>query len=180
MSSKSEVRKRVKARLSLMTAEERAAKSEIIASRLISSPEYAASRSIFFYHSDSREADTHRLIDRALAEGKKVFLPRVEGEEMVLVPYRQGDLLRKGVFDVLEPQGEKADETPDLAVIPLVAFDRTRARLGRGKGYYDRFLSSYRGTSVALAYAEQEEEIVPTEEGDRRPDVIMTDKERIE
>ncbi|MBO4472603.1 MAG: 5-formyltetrahydrofolate cyclo-ligase, partial [Clostridia bacterium] len=67
-----------------------------------------------------------------------------------------------------------------LALIPLVAFDRTRARLGRGKGYYDRFLASYGGTSLALAYSVQETDAIPMDGFDVRPTAVLTAKERIE
>jgi len=107
-------------------------------------------------------------------------LPRVEGEKMYLVPYRSGEPFAVGAFGIEEPLGEAVDVIPDLAVIPLLAFDRSRSRLGKGKGYYDRFLANYRGKSVALAYGEQEVEKVPTEPFDRRPDKIVTDKESIE
>jgi len=181
MQSKQAVRRIVKERLSAMTAEDKAEKDKRLATRFLSSPEYAAARTIFIYYSDDHEADTHAILDRAFADGKRVFLPRTVGDDMYLVPFRQGEPLAVGCFvGVLEPQGVATDEVPDLAVIPLVAFDRSRARLGRGKGYYDRFLDSYGGTSLALAYAEQEADLVPTDGFDRRPDVILTDKERIE
>lgn len=180
MQTKREIRRTIKERLSAMTDEERATKSARIAERFLSSPEYASARSIFIYHSDPFEAATHGIIARALADGKRVFLPRTVGEEMFLVPYRDGDPLAVGVYGVLEPQGAATDEVPDLAVIPLVAFDRTRARLGRGKGYYDRFLATYGGTSLALAYSEQEADAIPMNGFDRRPTAVLTEKERIQ
>lgn len=179
MQSKSDVRRIVKDRLAAMTAEDRSRKDELLAERFLSSPEYLSARSIFVYCSTDREASTTAILARALADGKRVMLPRVSGDAMLLVPYALGDPLAVGAFGIFEPTGEPTDEAPDLAVIPLLAFDRTRARLGKGKGYYDRFLASFRGTSLALAYAEQEVPAVPTDRFDRRPDVILTDRERI-
>ena len=180
MLTKREIRRSIKLRLSEMAAADRAAESEAIASRLFSSPEYASARSIFLYYSDPLEVDTHDLISRALKDGKRLFLPRTEGERMLLVPYRAGDALSVGAFGISEPQGAATDEVPDLALIPLVAFDRTRARLGRGKGYYDRFLASYGGTSFALAYSVQETDAIPMDGFDVRPTAVLTAKERIE
>ena len=179
MRTKGETRRIVKDRLAAMRAEDAARKDKLIAECFLSSPEYASARTIFLYLSTPREAGTRLILDRALSDGKQVFLPRVHGEEMLLVPYAAGDPLTVGAFGISEPTGEPSREVPDLAVIPLLAFDRTRARLGKGKGYYDRFLAGHTGRSVALAYAEQETECVPTDLFDRRPDVILTDRERI-
>ena len=179
MLTKDLLRKSVKERLSALSAEDRAQRDQRIATRFLSTEEYSAAKSIFLYNSTAREAGTQIITERALADGKAVYFPRVEGENMVLVPYRAGEPLSVGAFGIREPPGEAVQITPDLAVIPLVAFDRTKARLGKGKGYYDRFLASYGGTSIALAYAEQETEKVPTESFDAAPQIVVTDKEII-
>ena len=180
MQSKGEIRKIVKERLARLGLREIEYREKGIAERLFSLPVYREAKTLFIYLSTPREAPTRTIISRALAEGKRVLLPRIEGEEMALVPYREGEALRKGPFGISEPTGEGVSETPDLAVVPLVAFDRARRRLGRGKGYYDRFLSGFRGTSVALALSEQECAEVPVESFDRSPDCIVTEKEILE
>lgn len=179
MLSKREVRQSVKRRLAALTGEERAFRNRAIAERLFRSEEYRGARSIFLFYSMPEEVDTHSILSDALAEGKEVFLPRIEGEKMLLVPYREEDSLLPNRYGILEPMGDAAAAQPELALIPLLAYDRKRGRLGRGKGYYDRFLASFSGTSIALAFSEQEWERVPTEAFDRRPDIIITDKERI-
>ena len=179
MSVKSEIRKSIKERVSALSPMERRAMSEAIEERVTSFPEYLGARSIFIYHSTSDEPDTRSLIGRALSEGKQVFLPRIEGEEMALVPYRTGDTLRVGPFGIEEPVGEPSRVTPDLAVVPLVAFDQDKHRLGRGKGYYDRFLARYDGCSIALAFSAQEWAAIPVEHHDVSPTVVITDKECI-
>ena len=179
MLTKEQVRKSVKTRLSALDDADRGARDAAIAARFLSTAEYRLASSLFLYHSTAREAGTHIILERALADGKTVYLPRVEGEKMFLVPYQAGDPLTVGAFGISEPTGKAANVIPDLAVIPLVAFDRSRARLGKGKGYYDRFLASYGGTSIAIAYAEQEVDAVPTEPFDVAPQAIITDKECI-
>ena len=99
---------------------------------------------------------------------------------MELVPFKQGDDLVPNGYGILEPTGQAVDARPDLALIPLVSFDRNRHRLGRGKGYYDRFLASFKGKSIALAFGEQEYPDLPVEEFDRKVDAVITDKERIQ
>ena len=150
-----------------------------ITERVISSPEYLAARTIFLYASMAEEPDTGGLIERALADGKRVYLPRIEGERMDLVSFDGTTPTTRNRYGIEEPQGDAASVIPDLAVIPLLAYDRDKHRLGRGKGYYDRFLAGYTGRSVALAFSVQEVDRVPTEEYDLSPQAVFTDKERI-
>ncbi len=181
MFEKKAIRKTVRARLAAMNDEERVIKNAAITAKFLSSPEYKSARSIFVYFSTEEEADTRALIRRALLDGKEIFLPRTAGDDMFLIPYEEGDPMDLNpTYCVEEPLGEATDRVPDLAVIPLIAFDKDKRRLGRGKGYYDRFLKGYDGVSVALAFSEQECDLVPTEEFDLSPQVVITDKERIE
>ena len=180
MSTKKEIRRLVKERLLGLSEQEIDRRGERIAEKVLALPAYREAKSVFVYLSTDREAPTRPIIARALAEGKKVLLPRVEGEDMALVPYSGGETMLVSGLGILEPLGEKWNGTPDLALIPLVAFDRSRNRLGRGKGYYDCFLATYGGTSVALAFSEQECATVPVEPFDRRPDRIVTEKEILE
>ena len=170
----------MKQTLGEMPPEERREKSALIAARFLSSPEYAAARVVFFYRSTSEEVDTTRLIGQALLDGKRVLLPRIQGEKMELVPFYAGDPTQKNQFGIEEPVGKASDEAPDLAVVPLVAFDRARRRLGRGKGFYDRFLRGFSGMSVALAFCCQECDNVPADGLDVSPEVILTEKERLQ
>jgi len=176
---KREFRKILKDKLSAFSPKEREVADVAIASRLFASPLYQEAGSLFLYISMPEEADTHRIIARALSDGKAVYLPRVEGEDMRLVRY-EGGAFAVGAYGLSEPKGEASDPIVDLAVIPLLGFDRARGRLGRGKGFYDRFLASYHGRSLALAYAFQEIPSVPTEPHDCRPEGILTEKEWIE
>ena len=179
MCDKRELRREVKGRISALSEEERGIRSERIAARLLIHPAFLAAKKVFLYRSMAGEAETSSLLKAALEMGKIVFLPRIEGEEMALVRYTAGDPLLKNVYGIEEPTGEGVTESPDLAIIPLVAFDRDKHRLGRGKGFYDRFLARFKGMSIALAFSEQEVPAVPTQSFDRKADVIITDKEII-
>lgn len=122
------------------------------------------------------EPDTQEALQRWSAE-KRLLVPRVEGEVMHFYPYdpeRMGD----GSFGILEPQqGEAADpKTIDLIIVPGVAFTLRGDRMGRGKGFYDKYLVQLRSEAVkvGVCYAHQVVAELPTEEHDIAMDCIVT------
>ena len=110
------------------------------------------------------------LLDKAVLMGKRVLLPKVVGDELELHVYTPGSL-QPGAYGIMEPTGEvfpvDSYHEIDLAVIPGVAFDRHGARLGRGKGYYDRLLpqlsNAYR---IGICFPFQMLEHLPSEPHD--------------
>ena len=104
------------------------------------------SRVVMAYWPLPDEVDVRPLIDRLVAEGRTVVLPKVTGDEtMELRRYTSQADLSEGAFHILEPVGEPfVDyEQIDVALVPGVAFDAAGHRLGRGRGYYDRFLAEH-------------------------------------
>ena len=104
------------------------------------------SRVVMAYWPLPDEVDVRPLIDRLVAEGRTVVLPKVTGDEtMELRRYTSQADLCEGAFHILEPVGEPfVDyEQIDVALVPGVAFDAAGHRLGRGRGYYDRFLAEH-------------------------------------
>ena len=104
------------------------------------------SRVVMAYWPLPDEVDIRPLIDWLIVEGKTVLLPKVvDDETMELRRYTSLAELAEGAFHILEPVGEAFTdyETIDVALVPGMAFDAAGHRLGRGKGYYDRFLSSH-------------------------------------
>ena len=93
---------------------------------------------------------------------------------------REGDVARPGGFGVHEPPQDAPAVTPDLVLVPLLAFDRTGARLGYGAGHYDRTLPALAARpgfrAVGLAYAAQEVERLPAEPHDHPLDGIATER----
>ena len=102
-------------------------------------------RTILAYYSLPDEVNTHSLVDELLAEGNTVLLPKVvDADTMVICRYTGPHDLQEGVLHLMEPIGEPftAYENIDVVIVPGMAFDAQGRRLGRGRGYYDRFLSS--------------------------------------
>ena len=142
-------------------------------------PMLADAKTIVAYYSLPDEVDTHRLIDDLLADGKTVYLPKViSDEEMVLCRYTGADSLREGAFGIMEPVGAPipAEEVIDVVLVPGMAFDASGNRLGRGKGYYDRFLKTLatpRPHLIGVCFDFQKVEVVPTTSCDVKVDVVV-------
>lgn len=119
---------------------------------LLFAQNFCGYRSYFIYNSFGSEADTSRIIGCLLDSGKKVYLPRVEGEEMFPVPYGK---TVKGAFGVEEPQGNPYFGDIEFTVVPLLAVNPQGYRIGYGKGYYDKYFKDARTLRVGLGYSFQ-------------------------
>lgn len=124
--------------------------SERVMQQLMKHPRFCSARTVMLYHALPDEVDT-RIILHGFHECKQLLLPVVDGDTMYPVCYNGADHLCIGAFNISEPQGEPFTELAaiDLVVVPGVAFDAAGHRLGRGKGYYDRFLAQ---PELAKAY----------------------------
>ena len=120
---------------------------EAVAESVLASSLWRNAGSVFLYVSVGWEPDTRILLTRALTEGKHVFVPKcLPGPERVMlaVRIRAAEELVPGAFGIPEPiRAAETVEAPelDLILIPCVTADREGNRLGRGAGYYDRFLA---------------------------------------
>ena len=124
------------------------------------------------------EADPHLLLVALQARGAVQALPRVAAKDQSLVFHRwhPGDELHPGAFGVPEPLAQTEIVTPNLLLLPLLAYDSKGYRLGYGGGYYDRTLADLKGvTAIGVAFANQEIPVVPHEAHDMRLDMILTE-----
>ncbi len=110
-------------------------------------------------------------------------LPRVvgDGKPLDFHAWRPEDRLIEGRFKVMEPAPNTMIVSPNILLVPLLAFDRHCRRLGHGKGYYDRTLQGLKANdpgvrAIGVAFAAQEVERVPTDEFDQTLDMIVTEK----
>lgn len=137
---------------------------------------------VCIYRSLPSEVSTRRLIDACLADGVQTWLPAVRGDRLKLIRLQSDARWQIGAYGIWEPIGEECDPASvrlDVCVTPLLAADRTGARLGKGKGYYDRFFAENGCAALALAYDLQIVERVPVEPHDKKMDMIVTQTETI-
>jgi len=160
--------------------------SRWVAARLYTQAMFRQARQILLYSPDDNEVDTEGLRQEARRQGKYVYYPRVTADKQTVEFVRRHDNepLIPGVFDLLVPPGEdlltRVAQT-DLVLIPGVGFDRAGHRLGRGRGYYDRALSSILAGAVRVGLAHECQVVphIPVDLYDERVDYIVTEKRLI-
>jgi 5-formyltetrahydrofolate cyclo-ligase len=125
------------------------------------------------------ELDPVPLLHALHARGLRTALPAMQpGRNLAFREWRPGAPLKRGKYGVQEPGGECLELTPDVVLVPLLAFDAKGGRLGYGAGYYDaalrRIRKSARVTAIGIAFDEQEFPEVPQEPQDERLDLVLT------
>ena len=153
--------------------------SRMIEERVLSLPEYQASRVMMAYVSLPKEPETSGILEDALRQGKTVLLPRcINGEEMEALPFTGFDVLIRNRMGILEPApGAENVPAPDLILVPCVAAAPDGSRLGHGAGYYDRFLSKIAARTVCLCFHAFLLQEIPMAETDIRMDCVLTEKQ---
>lgn len=151
-----------------------------IISRFLCSEEYSAANVIFTYVSVGNEPDTRGLIRAAFANGKPVAVPKcTEGNNMEFYIISSEDDLVKGKYGLLEPDTAKCKKASEsektLCVVPGLAFDADGFRIGKGGGYYDRFLKNFKGKSVGFCYNTFFKLELPKDSHDVPVDIIITE-----
>ncbi len=129
-------------------------------------------QTFFIYNSFGSEASTKVIISALIAAGKSVFLPRVEGENIVPVPVGE---TADGAFGIAEPIGQAYEGEIDVTAVPLLAVNERGYRIGYGKGFYDRFLKGRSTVKVGLGYAFQIENFTE-DTWDEPLDEFLTEK----
>ena len=153
--------------------------SEEIMKRLEETELFRQASCIALYNAISGEVQTAAFLEKWF-EKKQLLLPLIVGDNLRLLPYNGTDSLKPGIFGIMEPIEQKTtvDESEiDLIIVPGVAFDRQHNRLGRGKGFYDRLLSTLDVPKIGICYDFQLKDQIPAEPFDRKMDLIITEKE---
>ncbi len=163
-------------------------KSNIITNAFINFDKYRQSENIMLYFSTKKEVQTEKIIKNAQKYNKKIFIPLIDQEKIELIPSLIHDFneLALGSLRIYQPKEEfyrlYSHNVLDLVVVPGVAFTERGHRLGRGKGYYDRFLKKLNEgvSSIGLAFEMQIVDEIPVGEYDMPVDYIITEKRIIQ
>jgi len=179
---KTQARREIERRIKLLNPQQRALGSARIASALMELPEFAASGTVMLYMSIADEVDTVPIVKQALAQGKKVALPKVDLKAKIMAAWRITDTgrdLAAGAFGIPEPALRDVVDPAeiDFCLVPARGFDTLGNRLGRGGGYYDRFMDmpGFRAVRCGVAFDFQLLENIPHQPHDLPVNIIVTE-----
>lgn len=173
---KRELRHSIREQKRGMTIEQIETASQRLGELLAENELYRQAKTIYAYLPYNQEVRTVPMLQRALAEGKRVAVPKVFGEDMRFIYLTDLSQVAKGYAGIPEPiaDGPVAEDKTALVLMPGLAFDREGHRIGYGGGFYDRFLAMEpEHPTLALCYAFQLLPKVETEEFDIPVDVVL-------
>lgn len=189
LTMKQSIRKSIIAQREQLPVDLRATRSAAIAARLLQMPEYRQAEAVLGYMNFGAEFASLLWVERALADGKRLALPKVNRHTNHLDLYWVEDLesqLAAGLWGIREPVVERCERLHNLnevefVLLPGVAFTRDGARLGYGGGFYDKLLAgmAQRPILVAAAFALQIVDTLPQEANDVKIEWVITEQEAI-
>ncbi|MCR9211059.1 MAG: 5-formyltetrahydrofolate cyclo-ligase [bacterium] len=159
--------------------------SRLIVDTVTQLPSYREAACVMWYIDVRSEVRTRHALPAAIDSGKKVVVPFCVDGELELFHLESMSELSEGMYTILEPREELRgvaakrvrSNDPDIVLVPGVAFDRQGARVGHGKGYYDKLLGNVRSDAslIALAFECQVVDSVPLQTHDIRMDMVVTE-----
>ena len=183
---KNELREEYKKIINNINIKNKEQKTEEITKKFINTTQFKNAEIIAIYKSFSSEVSTEEIIKYALKSGKEITLPRVNKSKLDFYEIKSIDeKLIKSNFGIEEPiENSKTfvdKQKIDLVVVPGLAFDKEKNRLGYGGGFYDRFLAGINALKIGICFDEQllKNETLPVKETDVKLDIIITDKEMV-
>ena len=159
-----------------MTVEQIERASAQLAEKLFAHPAYQRTPALYSYMSYNQEVRTRAIMERALADGKRVAVPKVYGDEMRFLWLEDLNAVAPGAYGIPEPvaDGPVAGEPAALVLLPGLAFDRSGNRMGYGGGFYDKYLAAHPGhPTIALCYGFQLLPHLDTEDHDIPADTVI-------
>ena len=173
---KAELRRIIREKKRAMTEEEIQRRSELLGEKFVACPQYRDAKTIYGYLPYNQEVRTIPMLEQALADGKRVAVPKVYGDEMKFIYLDDMSKVDKGYAGIPEPIADEpvADDPTALVLMPGLAFDPMGHRIGYGGGFYDKFLASEpKHPTVALCYEFQMQQHLETEEFDIPVDCVL-------
>lgn len=175
---KADLRKQMKICLKELEKQEKKRLDHAVYMQVMNDSEIANSESFYGYMSLSWETGTSEILESLWRQNKKVALPRVVGSEMEFFEVKSMDSLEEGAFHIMEPNADcpKVNWQDAVIFVPGIAFTRGGKRLGKGGGFYDKYLEKHPGhRTAALAYEFQIFSDLPSEFHDKQVDRVVTE-----
>ena len=179
---KREVRREYRQKRKDLNAEAKRLSDDLICRNITESCVFASCESLLCYAPMADEVDIMPVAEVALRLGKKVYFPICHTESCTLSFHRVTDLseLRAGHYGILTPDESSPvyenESSLSLCLVPGLVFDTFGYRVGYGKGYYDRFLKDFCGTSAGVVYSIFKINSVPRDQYDLAVDLIITER----
>ena len=174
--NKKELRAQIKAAKRAMTMQQIESLSLDLCRQFLATEVYRNAKTVYGYLPYNQEVRTTEMLAQALADGKRVAVPKVYGDTMLFHYITDLSRIEKGYCGIPEPMGDEpvAREEDALVLMPGLAFDSKGGRMGYGGGFYDKFLSREPGhPTVALCYDFQVFPQLDTEEFDIPVDLVL-------
>ncbi|MBQ8237852.1 MAG: 5-formyltetrahydrofolate cyclo-ligase [Oscillospiraceae bacterium] len=174
--NKQELRRMIRQQKRAMTIEQIEAKSAELGRLFRQTEAYRHARTIYGYLPYNQEVRTVAMLEQAMADGKRVAVPKCYGDEMRFIFMEDLSRVEKGYAGIPEPtaDGPVADDETALVLMPGLAFDRQGHRIGYGGGFYDKFLAAEPNhPTLALCYDFQMLDHLETEEFDIPVDTVL-------
>ena len=146
--------------------------SQKLVKKLSETNEYKNAKNIMIYYPLPNEINLLALLKD---NTKKFFLPKIDGQNLLCCPYKEGDKTCLSCFKTCEPISEPCSKNLiDLVIIPALAVDKNNYRLGYGGGFYDRFLNNFTGLKIVCLPQELVFDTIYPESHDIKADIILT------
>ena len=174
MDSKDNLRKLIKEKKQLLSKSEIEEKSLVICSIIENNIQFKNASIVVSYWPLSKEVNVIDLNNKYCNQ-KTILLPVIINNEIVLKQYTDNTLLVNGTLGIKEPMGDFFNDIQgvDLVLVPGIAFDQLNNRLGRGKGFYDRFLKQHNAYKIGICFQFQFFESIPVTNDDIKVDEVI-------
>ncbi len=175
--TKDELRKWIRSEKKKITLAEKQQRSKAIWQHLEKNDKFLSASVVLLYWSMDDEVYTHEFVQKWAAQ-KTLLLPVVDGDNLRIKPFTGiENMMISEQFGIGEPMGDDFDDLSkiDVIIVPGVAFDKKRNRMGRGRGYYDKLLSTNNAYKIGVGFDFQIQEAVPVEQFDIPMDCVISE-----
>ncbi len=174
ITEKNLIREKIRKKKQQITDKEKEIEASNVFEKIEALPEFENANKVMVYWSMPDELPTHNFIIR-WSKKKTMLLPVVKGDDLLIKPFSTKEEMKQGDFGIWEPDIQKEYlRSIDLVIVPGVAFDKNKSRLGRGKGYYDKYFLNKKIVKIGVCFDFQLLDDIPIDSFDIKMDKIVT------